>query len=65
MTEAVIEGEKLRHELETARLVQMSTLPNITLIRSWHASWPLLAGGAQNQALSDLNCALRLRAASA
>ena len=27
MTEAVIEGEKLRHELETARLVQMSTLP--------------------------------------
>ncbi len=27
MTEAMIEGEKLRHELETARLVQMSTLP--------------------------------------
>lgn len=27
MTEAVIEGEKLRHELATARVVQMSTLP--------------------------------------
>ncbi len=27
MTEAVLEGEKLRQELETARVVQMSTLP--------------------------------------
>lgn len=27
MTKAIIEGEKMRHELETARLVQMSTLP--------------------------------------
>ena len=35
MTEAVIEGEKLRQELETARLVQMSTLP---------AAMPAVAG---------------------
>jgi len=35
MTEAVIEGEKLRNELETARLVQMSTLP---------AAMPAVAG---------------------
>jgi len=35
MTEAVIEGEKLRNELETARLVQMSTLP---------AAMPVVAG---------------------
>jgi sigma-B regulation protein RsbU (phosphoserine phosphatase) len=35
MTEAVIEGEKLRNELETARLVQMSTLP---------AAMPVAAG---------------------
>jgi len=27
MTEAIIEGEKMRHELATARIVQMSTLP--------------------------------------
>ena len=27
MTRAVIEGEKMRQELETARVVQMSTLP--------------------------------------
>jgi phosphoserine phosphatase len=27
MTEAIIEGERMRHELETARVVQMSTLP--------------------------------------
>jgi phosphoserine phosphatase len=35
MTEDLIEGEKMRQELETARVVQMSTLP---------ASMPLLAG---------------------
>ena len=35
MTEAVIEGEKMRHELETARAVQMSTLP---------ATMPAVAG---------------------
>jgi|KBSSwiStaDraftv2_1062776.scaffolds.fasta_scaffold15827_4 phosphoserine phosphatase len=35
MTEAAIEGEKLRHELETARRVQMSTLP---------AAMPMVAG---------------------
>ena len=29
MTEALIEGEKLRQELETARVVQMSTLPAV------------------------------------
>ena len=28
MTEAIIEGEKMRRELETARIVQMSTLPS-------------------------------------
>jgi phosphoserine phosphatase len=28
MTEAIIEGEKVRRELETARIVQMSTLPS-------------------------------------
>ena len=28
MTEELIEGEKMRHELETARVVQMSTLPS-------------------------------------
>jgi phosphoserine phosphatase len=28
MTDAIIEGEKLRQELETARIVQMSTLPS-------------------------------------
>lgn len=28
MTEAMIEGEKMRHELATARIVQMSTLPS-------------------------------------
>ena len=35
MTEAIIEGEKMRHELETARAVQMSTLP---------ATMPVVAG---------------------
>src|SRR6185312_15397294 len=35
MTEAVIEGEKMRQELEMARVVQMSTLP---------ATMPALAG---------------------
>jgi len=35
MTEDLIEGEKMRQELETARVVQMSTLP---------ATMPLLAG---------------------
>jgi len=35
MTEELIEGEKMRQELETARLVQMSTLPS---------SMPVLAG---------------------
>jgi phosphoserine phosphatase len=35
MTEAVIEGEKMRQELEMARIVQMSTLP---------ASMPVLPG---------------------
>ncbi len=35
MTEAVIEGEKMRQQLEMARVVQMSTLP---------ASMPLVAG---------------------
>ncbi len=29
MTEAVIEGEKMRQELEMARVVQMSTLPAV------------------------------------
>ena len=35
MTEALIEGEKMRQELEIARVVQMSTLPSVM---------PLLAG---------------------
>jgi phosphoserine phosphatase RsbU/P len=35
MTEALIEGEKMRQELETARVVQMSTLP---------ATMPLVSG---------------------
>jgi phosphoserine phosphatase RsbU/P len=35
MTEALIEGERLRHELEMARVVQMSTLP---------AAMPVLPG---------------------
>jgi phosphoserine phosphatase len=34
MTEALIEGEKMRQELEVARAVQMSTLPSVMPVRA-------------------------------